>query len=164
MVDARSPNALSNGSPSLFARLRLLKDRIGKLSSLHQSKAEMMEQLDGWLAQKEVDRSAFQSMAQSVLRLEMRNSQSLKKKQKLARADESDPGFPAAIGADSIGLWRSRSTRDHAQALLLIQGRPHDLNDKPTHCESVSFLSDPGSLSRHRDCSWRRKISRSKGG
>ncbi|MEC7201312.1 MAG: hypothetical protein VXW84_11770 [Verrucomicrobiota bacterium] len=50
------------------------------LKGLHQSKAEMMEQLDGWLAQKEVDRSAFQSIAQSVLSLEMRNSQSLKEK------------------------------------------------------------------------------------
>ncbi len=50
------------------------------LKDLHQSKAEMMEQLDGWLAQKEVDRSAFQSMAQSVLSLEMRNSQSLRVK------------------------------------------------------------------------------------
>jgi len=50
------------------------------LKGLHQSKAEMMEQLDGWLAQKEVDRSAFQSMAQSVLSLEMRNSHSLKEK------------------------------------------------------------------------------------
>ena len=50
------------------------------LKGLHQSKAEMMEELDGWLAQKEVDRSTFHSMAQSVLGLEMRNSQSLKEK------------------------------------------------------------------------------------
>ena len=55
------------------------------LKHLHQSKAEMMEQLDGWLAQKVVDRSAFQSMAQCVLRLEMRNSHSLKEKQKLCK-------------------------------------------------------------------------------
>ena len=50
------------------------------LKGLHQSKAEMMKQLDSWLAQKEVDRSTFQSMAKSVLSLEMRNSQSLKVK------------------------------------------------------------------------------------
>ena len=50
------------------------------LKGLHQSKAEMMEQLDGWLAQKEVDRSAFKTMSQSVLSLEMRNSQSLREK------------------------------------------------------------------------------------
>ena len=43
----------------------------------------------GWL--KEVDRSAFQSMGQSVLRLEMRNSQALKENRDFARADEPDP-------------------------------------------------------------------------
>ena len=64
------------------------------LKGLHQSKAEMMEQLDGWLAQKEVDRSAFSPWLRVCCVWKCATvSPSRKKTRDFARPDESDPGF-----------------------------------------------------------------------